>query len=181
MQYIIPTTKYKELELILDSGFFHSGYAWIFPHKGYASIGCCCNPDYLSGKKLRNNFEKWLKDSKINIKKGEFQAHPISYDYQGYKFGKTFLIGDAAGFASGYTGEGMYYALISGEEVAKMILNKRYKSKKINEILELKKTHENFLELLEKSSFFRGIEYEIIILLLKTRIFNKKLIKTFCP
>ncbi|MBT3984815.1 NAD(P)/FAD-dependent oxidoreductase [archaeon] len=181
MQYIIKNKKLKELELVFDSKLFDVGYAWVFPHSEYVSVGCGCDSRYLSAKKLRNNFHKWLKVNKINVNNGEFQSHPINYDYKGYKFNKIFLVGDAAGFASGFTGEGMYYALISGEEVAKKILNPKYTCKKIEEILEIKKKQEMVMELLEKSGSVRALEFEFIQLVLKARVFNKSLLNLFCP
>ncbi|MDD3006815.1 MAG: NAD(P)/FAD-dependent oxidoreductase [Candidatus Pacebacteria bacterium] len=60
IQYIIPTEKYEKLEIFFDSRLFAAWYAWIFPHKGYASIGCMCDPRHLSAKKLRTNFLEWL-------------------------------------------------------------------------------------------------------------------------
>jgi len=57
IQYIIPTKKYKNLEIFYDSKLFYLWYAWIFPHRNYVSIGCACDPRFLSSKKLRKNFD----------------------------------------------------------------------------------------------------------------------------
>lgn len=142
IQYIIKKNQNKNLEFFFNSKLFPLGYAWIFPHKNYTSIGCDCDPRFLSTKKLKKNFHKWLKMKKINVST-KFEAVPINYDYQGYEFKNKFLIGDAAGFASGLTGEGIYFAIISGKEVAKLIINKKYKPKEINRILKIKKKHES--------------------------------------
>ncbi len=179
IQYIVPTNKYKKLEIFLDSELFHSGYAWIFPHKNYVSIGCCCDRQDLSSKKLRENFNQWLKNNSIDISNGKFQAHPINFDYQGHQFKNIFLVGGAAGFSSGLTGEGIYQALISGEEVAKTILDKNYVSKKIEKLLKTKKIHENLLHFFEKSGKLRKIEYESLALLLKFKFIDKKMIDLF--
>jgi len=181
MQYIIKNKKLKELELIFDSKLFDVGYAWIFPHSNYVSVGCGCDSRYLSAKKLKLNFHKWLKSNKIDVSKGEFQSHPINYDFKGYKFKNTFLVGDAAGFTSGFTGEGIYYALISGEEIAKKIMNSRYSCKKIEDILDIKNKQETVMNILEKSGSMRNLEFENIQLVLKARIFNKSLLNLFCP
>ena len=175
IQYIIPTKKYKKMEFFLNSELFNSWYAWIFPHKNYVSIGCGFDPRFLSSKKLIKNFNTWLKQNKIDVSKGEYQAFPINYDYRGCKFGNIFLAGDAAGLASGLTGEGIYPALVSGEEIAKMILNKNYVSKKIPELLKVQKKHNKLLSFLEKSGSFRIIEYELIALLLKNKRFIGKI------
>lgn len=177
LQYIIPTRKYKNLEVFLDSKLFHSKYAWIFPHKNYVSIGCGCNTKFLSAKKLRENFHKWLKSNKIDVSKGEYQAYSTSSYFQGYKFGKIFLAGDAAGLVSAFTGEGIYQALISGEEIAKMIINRKYVSKKMEGLIKRKKLDNKLLHILERSGPFRKLEYELIAILLKSKLVAKKLIK----
>lgn len=177
IQYIIPSKKYKNLEIFYDSKLFHSWYAWIFPHKNYVSIGCICDPRFLSLENLRKNFNIWLKNNKIDVSKGESQTYPINCDYKGYRFKNIFLAGDAAGLASGLTGEGIYQATISGEEVAKSIINKNYISKKMDELIKMKKRHNKILHLVEKSGHFRKIEYELMALFLKSSLMNKKIIK----
>lgn len=179
IQYIIPTNKFKDFEVFFDSKLFHSWYAWIFPHKNYVSIGCGCNPKILPANQLKENLHKWLDNMDIDYTKGEFQGHPINYDYKGLKFNNIFLVGDAAGLASGFTGEGIHQALISGEEVAKMIVDKNYDPKKIEEILKLKKKHNQVISMLNKSGCLRNLEYNLVGLLLKTNIIDKKVISIF--
>ena len=48
-------------------------------------------------------------------------------------------MGDAAGLASVMTGEGIPYALISGQEIGRKILNPDYKMAGLKRILEIKK------------------------------------------
>src|SRR5680860_45014 len=83
IQYIIPSKEYQKLEFFFDSKLFNSWYAWIFPRKDFVSIGCGCNTNMLSAKKLRENFHLWLEKNKIDISKGEYQAYTINYDYRG--------------------------------------------------------------------------------------------------
>lgn len=167
IQYIIPGNKYKDFEYCLDSGLFKSWCAWIFPHRDYVSVGTGGDPRYISSKELRKNFAKWLSQRGIDVTGLEIQGYPINFDYQGYKFGNIFLAGDAAGLASGLTGEGIYQALISGEEVARNIIDKNYISDKIDKLLKEQKTHHWVLNIFIGSGEFRRIEFEIIIILLK--------------
>jgi flavin-dependent dehydrogenase len=176
-QYIIQTQDYKNIELFFDSELFNSWYAWIFPHKEYVSIGCGCDPRIFPVKVLNANFRMWLDKNNIDISKGVYQAHPINYDYKGYMFNNIFLIGDAAGFASGLTGEGIYQALVSGEEIAKIIIDEKYVSKRIDNLLKNKQTHKHILSLLEKSGPMRKAEYELLLLLLKIKLLDKELLK----
>lgn len=175
-QYIVPTNKYKEFEFFFDSKLFSVWYAWIFPHKNYVSIGCGCNPKILSSKKLTNNFQIWLDKNKIDISKGKHEAFMLNFDYQGYQFENVFLIGDAGGFASGLSGEGIYQALVSGEEVGKIIINPSYKSKKIRDLLKIKEKHNQLMSFLIKCGKFRTIIFYIGMLLLKIPCFRKKAI-----
>lgn len=176
LQYNIPSKKYRKMQIFLDSDLFHSWYAYIFPRKDYVSIGCGAGPHFLSAKKLKENFNKWLKRNNIDVSKGEFQANPINFDYEGHRFKNKFLVGDACGLASGFTGEGIHQALISGEEIAKMIMDKNYVSNPFQELLKTKKLHDRLLHFFEKSGKTRKIEHELLALLLKNKILDKKII-----
>ena len=173
IQYIIPTKKYRKLEAFLDSDIFHSWYCWIFPHRDFVSIGCGGNPRLISPQKLRKNFDKWLKDNKINVSAGKFEAFPINSDYRGCRFGKIYLVGDAAGLASGYTGEGIYQALVSGEEVAKMIVDKKYVSECVDGLVAVNRRHSKLLRFFETSGYLRKLEYELLVLGVRNRFVRK--------
>ncbi len=156
LQYIIPQEiqRFEEMEYFFDSRIFN-GYFWIFPHCDYTVVGSGYNPRYTRKKiSLKNTFEKWLKDKNIKTAGLNLEGWPINIDYRGYQFGNKFLIGDAGGFASGLTGEGIYSAIISGKEAARKIINPRYNCSEIHKILKIKRNHENFLKLL---IFFNSI------------------------
>lgn len=175
IQYIVPEDKYDKLEMFFDPELFSLGYAWIFPHKGYASIGACCINTLMSAKKLRDGFDKWLKDRKIDVSKGRFEAFPINFDYQGYRFGNIFLVGDAAGFASAITGGGIGQAVVSGEEIARLIIDKDYKPEKLEELIEKKKFHEGLMNFFRKSGILARAEVEFFVFLLDKKFFSKLL------
>lgn len=179
IQYLIPDkeNRFKELEFFCNSKYFKGWYGWIFPHKGYVSIGTGSNPKYTSLKEIRTNLESWMTKRNINYKGCEFQAHGINIDYRGYHFGNVFLIGDAAGLASGFSGEGIHQALISGEEVAKEILNPNYTSIKIPHLAHKMGVHKKFSNFLTKSYFLRNLDFEIMALLLRWKWFAKKAIR----
>lgn len=177
IQYLIPTKRYKEMEVFLDSELFHSWYAWIFPHKDYVSIGCGSDPRFLPINRLKENFNRWLESNRIDVSEGEYQAHSLNFDFQGYRFKNVFLIGDAAGLVSGLTGEGIYQALISGEEIAKIIIDENYVSEKMKQLIAEKRLHNKILHFLEKSGRFRKAEYELLALLMKSKLIDRKLIR----
>ena len=56
------------------------------------------------------------------------------------------LIGDAAGLASGLTGEGMYSALVSGETAARVILNPEYDCHELQLLIKKQQKHRRIVE-----------------------------------
>lgn len=179
IQYIIPNVNFKNFEMYLDSKLFSSWYAWIFPHKNYVSIGTGCNPKYFNSKKLQDNFKLWLYKKNIDITNGKYEAFMINYDYRGIEFNNIFLVGDAAGLASGLTGEGIYQAFISGEEIGKKILNEKYDLNKINKLLKTKKLHNLILNVFIYSGPLRIILHLILFYCLKISYFRNKAIEVF--
>lgn len=167
VQYIIPTDKYKSLEVFFSSKYFNFTCGWIFPHKNFVSIGCGCDPHFTSVKKMVDNFNFWLKKKNIDVTNAEFQSFMINCDYQGYKFDNIFLVGDAAGFASYLSGEGIYEAIVSGEEVAKEILSPNYVSRDMEKLVLKKKRQDRLTNLLKYSGVLRNFIFEIIIWLLR--------------
>ena len=145
LQYIIPQEiqRFEEMEYFFDSKI-SNGYFWIFPHKNYTVVGADCNPRRARKNlfSLKNAFEKWLENNHIKTAGLKLESFPINFDYRGCQFGNKFLIGDAGGFASELTGEGIYFAMVSGKEIAKKIINPRYNCPKISKILKAKKGHE---------------------------------------
>ena len=182
IQYLLPAN-YKNLEICFDTNLFSSGYGWIFPHKGYTSVGCCQDVRSSRQSALRKGFEQWLSDKQIDVKDEKLQGWTISFDYQGFEFGNKFLVGDAGGFASGLTGEGIYFGLISGRDVARKIIDPNYKCEEILEILKIKRRHENTLAI---TSFFIGVLkscsnkfFKSLLGFAKIRWISKRLIKYF--
>src|SRR5690606_31757612 len=72
-----------------------------------------------------------------------YEGATIEIDHPGFDFpGGVHLVGDAAGTASGLTAEGIYAALITGEETALRILDPGYPSPKTQAWLRLKRKHD---------------------------------------
>jgi len=125
-QYIIAQ-ELKDFEIHIDDKDFGSGYAWIFPHKGYSSIGAGADIRSINPKLLKLNLDHWITElsTKLGFKldKVKFESAIINYDYRGYRFGNIFLAGDAAGLSSGISGKGIYAAHLSARQVARDIIN----------------------------------------------------------
>ncbi len=106
------------MEWHLDSGLFASGYAWVFPHQDSVSVGAYVDGRVMKAKQLQDNLIKWSAKSGYPLSGHKSEAEYINFDFRGYRFNNIFLVGDAAGLASGLTGEGIYPAIVSGEAVA---------------------------------------------------------------
>jgi len=182
LQYIIPK-KFQQLELFFDASLFGFSYAWIFPHKNYVSIGCGQNGKSRKLSELKDNFERWLITKNIDIKEAKFESGIINFDYQGFDFGNKFLIGDAAGFASGLTGEGIYFGIVSGQEVARKIANPDYQCDGISKILKIKHIHDrvhSFAALISINKCLLNLCFKLLPLLFNSKKFTKKALKLFC-
>ncbi|MDR1743093.1 MAG: NAD(P)/FAD-dependent oxidoreductase [Dysgonamonadaceae bacterium] len=179
IQYIIPTDKYSDFEFFFIPKYFSAWYSWIFPHRGYVSIGCGCTPEILSLKKLHRNFHTWLKKNKIDVSAGKYEVFPMNCDYYGSHFGNVFLTGDAAGLLSSFTGEGIYQALISGEEAAKTILDPTYESKKMPEIIRKHNRHRQLIDLLIRWGRWKSLLFLGGMLLFKIPKYKQRAIAQF--
>lgn len=176
--YIIPTNKrFDDIEIFFDSKLFWAWYSWIFPHNDYVSVGYGCFPKMMSVKKARKNLDDWLGKMKIDVSGADFEAHMINCDYRGFKFGNVFLVGDAAGLASGFTGEGIYQALASGDDVARMIASKKHKPKLIREILWERRIHHFMLVIVAASGVFRNMIFTFIIWATKSKYAARLLLR----
>lgn len=181
-QYITPK-RFKDLEIFINPDKLGPQYLWIFPYKASTSIGAVGDLIRKAHKPVLNlkisdikkNFDKWCK-KRFDIKKSKFQAYTINYDYKGHEFGNKFLVGDAGGFASGLTGEGIYFAIKSGEDVARKIINKKYDYPNIKHVLKVKNIEEKILRTLEINKTWTKFELEFFNLLLKIKWVDKKAI-----
>ncbi|MBM9520089.1 NAD(P)/FAD-dependent oxidoreductase [Desulforhopalus vacuolatus] len=121
----LPITREK-MEWHLNPSLFASGYAWIFPHRETTSIGVYGDSEMISARELCKNFQTWTQAEGFDLEGQQLRAENINFDYRGVEFKKDsriYLVGDAAGLASGLTGEGIYSAVISGEYVGNRIIN----------------------------------------------------------
>lgn len=179
MQYIIPTGKYTDFEFFFIPKYFSAWYAWIFPHRGFVSIGCGSSCETLPLKELHKNFHAWLEKNRIDISAGKYEAFPMNHDYRGMRSGNIFLTGDAAGLLSVFTGEGIYQSLISGEEVAKMILDPKYESPKMPEILRKHHRHQELMDLLLRWGKWKSVLFLGGMLLFKIPKYKQKAVSLF--
>ena len=176
LQYKVPVNGKIEtdrVQIILRSKYFYNGYAWIFPHLNHIDVGCAVDPKMYPVKKLKNGFAQWLKENDIDVSDARYESFPISYDYRGHQFGKVFLAGEAAGLASGLTGEGIYQALVSGEEVAKLILDPDHQTEKLEKVLKYNSIQNKVLKGLKYVGPARETIFNLLIKILIKRSHKK--------
>jgi flavin-dependent dehydrogenase len=174
-QYWLPE-KQKNLEIHFDADKFGSWYSWIVPHKKITSVGAGSDPNFIPSEIVKNNLTDWCKKRKFDIENSTFEGAPINYDYRGYEFENKYLVGDAAGLTSELTGEGIFFAIASGEDIARKIINPMYDTKNINKILDIKRKHEIIENSFKLSKTIEKIEYNVLIDLLKIRFIEKEVI-----
>lgn len=168
---------YDHMEWHLNTGYFGNGYGWIFPHRESVSIGAYCSEKKLPPKQLKQQLVQWAESRGFALKKEHAGAELINYDYRGYHFGTTWLVGDAAGLASGLTGEGIHPAIISGEAVAKKILDPAYPAAEINRLINKKKQHERLVKMTGRYKTVCTLLMETLTLMIRLKVvdFQKQL------
>lgn len=103
------------------------GYAWIFPKKDHLNIGLGCarsklksNIRELYGGYIQKFKEDGIIPDDIEVERPKIWGVPIRPLRKIYG-DRVVLCGDAAGFANPISGEGIYYAMRSGEFAANTI------------------------------------------------------------
>lgn len=179
LQYNIQSQENQNFEFHYHKRFFGVGGAYIFPHGSYYTVGCGSHAGTIHPRQLKINFHQWLKEMEIDPSNAPLESFPILHDYRGYQFGNIFLAGEAAGFSSSITGEGIYPALVSGEAIAELIQNEQSESarKKIAKLIRNNKVHERSFSRL--TGIMGGILTIVGVKLLKFRFFQKLIWKYY--
>src|SRR3989339_340870 len=164
--YVVPK-QMQDMELFVNVEKYGFTYLWIFPHQNFTSIGTGIDVTQRSKiSDIKPKLEDFIKSKKIDLSKCQYESAPINYDYQGFEFGNMFLIGDAGGFTAPLTGEGIYNAIVTGEEVARKIIAPEYDTPKIQNILKYQNIQKRVLRLAQgmgnAADFFADAFMEVI-------------------
>jgi flavin-dependent dehydrogenase len=106
------------------------GYGWVFPKCDYVNLGVAGLRSKRQDGNLKTVYEKFIHTLKTQGKL------PAAYETTTIRGGiipltgvipktqtdRILLCGDAAGFVNGLTGEGIYYAMVSGDLAAKTLI-----------------------------------------------------------
>lgn len=104
------------------------GYIWLFPRRDHFSAGICGKMNTTPTAILRRMLEEFLAQRGFTLQGAQFYSHVLPAP-RAETIGRLTLrgegwalVGDAAGLVDPITGEGLYYALRSGELLAQALL-----------------------------------------------------------
>ncbi|WP_136808295.1 NAD(P)/FAD-dependent oxidoreductase [Desulfosediminicola flagellatus] len=160
------------MEWHLQSKHFANGYGWVFPHATTVSIGAYADQRAISAKQLKKGLLRWAAGHDYDLRRHKPRAEFINFDYRGYEFDNIFLAGDAAGFASGLTGEGIYPAIITGEHVGKCIAKINMDMQQMRRLIRMQKLHARLVTLTGKSKFLSEVMAESVTFGLRYKLLN---------
>jgi flavin-dependent dehydrogenase len=123
--YFVPTE-----EDIIKIKFLKQfeGYLWSFPRADHLSVGICGRMGQTSSQELRRHLSDFVEEEKIPMDGARFYSHvlpsPQAQTIRGRRIvGRNWgMAGDAAACVDPITGEGLYYALRSGDLLAQALI-----------------------------------------------------------
>jgi len=170
INYQVPG-EFSNMQWHFDSTLFGNGYAWVFPHSDTASVGAYADAKIMRPARLKKNLLEWAGKTGYCVKNSAPSAEFINYDYRGWRFRENiFLAGDAAGLASGLTGEGIYPAIISGEAIAKHITSPKSSLTEFSRLQAMHEKHKKMAAITGRSRFIGTVMSELIVFGLRTGV-----------
>ncbi len=123
--YFIP----REAERICIK-FLHKfeGYLWSFPRNDHLSVGICGRMARHTSEELSRLLRDFVQEQGLSAEGGRFYSHILPSPQIGTLRQRRIggrnwaLAGDAAGLVDPVTGEGLYYAMRSGELLAESLI-----------------------------------------------------------
>jgi len=164
--------RYTQMEWHLHTRLFGYGYGWIFPHAEEVSIGAYGDVNNLSARVLKQRLLSWATMQGFRLDPETIRAGLVNFDYRGVRFDRTWLVGDAAGLASGLTGEGIYPALVSGQVVARMILDPCSPASELLGLARKHQLHRRIVNLAARKRPLCGLMLEVLAVLLRMKILD---------
>ena len=110
------------------------GYIWVFPRAGHLSVGICGKSE--SAQCLRGRLERYMDEKGIARKDAKFYGHMLpALESRGWRNNRLagdgwIAVGDAGGLVDPITGEGLYYAVRSGDLASQVLLSEQEPEKK---------------------------------------------------
>lgn len=122
--YYVPATQEQ-----IDIQFLRNleGYIWVFPRCGHLSVGICGKGE--PAQSLRARLETYMDRRGIAWKGSRFYSHMLpSLETPGWRRNRVagdgwLAVGDAGGLVDPITGEGLYYAMRSGDLASRVVID----------------------------------------------------------
>ena len=105
------------------------GYLWSFPRADHLSVGICGKMAQNSSVQLRHHLDDFIAEEKISLEGAKFYSHVLpSPQAQTIRHRRVVgrnwaMAGDAAACVDPVTGEGLFYALKSGDLLAQALVD----------------------------------------------------------
>jgi len=107
----------------IEYGLVPSGYAWVFPKADHLSVGVWSNSP--RPKKLRHQLEHYIQSEGLSGLEATVRTRgwiiPVNPQPDDLHCGRALVLGDAAGLADAFTGEGIFPAVYSARLAAEVI------------------------------------------------------------
>ncbi len=107
------------------------GYIWLFPRSDHLSVGICGSMAAHTSQQLRDHLHVFLREEGVEVEGARFYSHVLPSPQvrtlsERPVVGKHWaLVGDAAAWVDPLTGEGLFYAMRSGELLGKSLAEGR--------------------------------------------------------
>ncbi len=104
------------------------GYIWSFPRSDHLSVGICGSMSSHTSTELRNHLQTFVEKHEIPTECAKFYSHVLPSPQERTLsernvLGKNWaLVGDAAAWVDPLTGEGLFYAIRSGELLGRSLV-----------------------------------------------------------
>ncbi len=122
--YFVPAQA-ESIQVKFLRGF--EGYLWSFPRCDHLSVGICGSMARYTSQELRQHLHDFMCDERIETARARFYSHVLpspqiqTLRARGVAGRNWALVGDAAAWVDPLTGEGLYYALRSGDLLAQSL------------------------------------------------------------
>ena len=103
------------------------GYIWSFPRCDHLSVGICGSMSSHTSTELRSHLQTFVEKQSISTEGAKFYSHVLPSPKERTLSGRNVvgknwaLVGDAAAWVDPLTGEGLFYAIRSGELLGKSL------------------------------------------------------------
>ncbi len=160
-------------------GLAEMGYGWIFPHEDHFSVGIGGLADKLSRplEKMKSFLHNNGFSENTDIKR---HLIPVGGLKRKITSGRMLLSGDAAGFVDSFYGEGIAYAIRSGQiavEVIKELLDNKTASGNLEEYK--KRCEQEFADNLKYSLWLSRLMHRYPNIFIKLLSSNREVINTY--